>query len=80
MPNLEQEIRGMVAEIIEKNPEDVKINSQFVKDLGVDSMMALEILAALEKKYRIIIPEENLMKLKSLADTVKIVETFLNKK
>ena len=80
MPNLEQEIRGMVAEIIEKNPEDVKINSQFVKDLGVDSMMALEILAALEKKYRIIIPEENLMKLKSLADTVKLVETFLNKK
>ena len=79
MSNLEQEIRGMVAEIIERNPEEIINDADFVKDLGVDSMMALELLASLEKKYRIIIPEENLMKLKSLNHTINIVNSLIKR-
>ena len=80
MQNLEQDIRGIVAEIIEKDPKEITKDAEFVKDLGVDSMMALELLASLEKKYRIIIPEESLMKFKSLSETIKIVESFLKRK
>ena len=80
MQNLEQDIRGIVAEIIEKDPKEITKDAEFVKDLGVDSMMALELLASLEKKYRIIIPEESLMKFKSLSETIKLVESFLKRK
>ena len=80
MQNLEQDIRGIVAEIIEKDPKEITKDAEFVKDLGVDSMMALELLASLEKKYRIVIPEESLMKFKSLSETIKIVESFLKRK
>ena len=80
MTNLEQEIREIAAEIIEKKPDEIAKDADFVKDLGVDSMMALELLAALEKKYRIIIPEENLMKFKSLGQTVNLVNSFLKRK
>ncbi|NQU19326.1 acyl carrier protein [bacterium] len=80
MQNLEQDIRGLVAEIIEKDPKEITKDADFVKDLGVDSMMVLELLASLEKKYRIIIPEESLMKFKSLSETIKLVESFLKRK
>lgn len=78
--NVEQDIRGLVAEILESEPQEIGIDANFVKDLGMDSMMALELLAAVEKKYRIVIPEEMLPKFTSLRATVTIVEGILKKK
>lgn len=77
---VEEEIRELVAEILEEEPEDIKNEAHFVKDLGMDSMMALEILASIEKKYRIAIPEESLTKFTNLDETVKVVSEILQKK
>ncbi len=78
--NVENDIRNLVAEVLEVDPSSINGNASFVKDLGMDSMMALEILAGIEKKYRIAIPEDNLPKFTSLNQTVKIVEEILSKK
>ncbi|HQO58567.1 MAG TPA: acyl carrier protein [Candidatus Omnitrophota bacterium] len=78
--NVEQDIRKLVADILETEPEDIDGNARFVQDLGMDSMMALEILAGLEKKYRIVIPEDTLAKFVNLNATIKIVEELLGKK
>ena len=77
--NVEQDIRELVAEILESKPQEIGIDANFVKDMGMDSMMALELLAAVEKKYRIVIPEEVLPKFTSLRTTVSIVEGILKK-
>lgn len=78
--NVEQEIRAIVAEILEEETDVIKNDAHFVKDLGMDSMMALEILASIEKKYRIVIPEESLSKFVNLDETVKVVSEILNHK
>ena len=78
--NVEKDIRGLVAEILETDPGDVDGAANFVKDLGMDSMMALELLAGIEKKYRIVIPEDTLPKFTNLNQTIKIVKDILNKK
>ena len=78
--NIENEIRKLVAEILEVEPEEINPEAQFVKDLGMDSMMALEVLAGIEKMYRIVIPEEILPKFTSLNETVKIVKEILSKR
>ena len=78
--NVEQDIRDLVAEVLERDPGEINGSASFVKDLGMDSMMALEILAGIEKKYRIIIPEEMLPKFTSLDQTTAIVKGILNKK
>ena len=77
--DVEKDIRELVAEILETQPADLNSEAHFVKDLGMDSMMALEILAGIEKKYRIIIPEETLPKFTSLDKTVSIVKDILKK-
>ena len=76
---LENEIRSIIAEIVEIEPEKITPEANFVEDLGMDSMMALEILASIEKKYKLRIPEENLPKVTDLNKTVEIVTKFLNK-
>ena len=78
--NVEEDVRNLVAEILEVEPPEIDPKAHFVKDLGMDSMMALEILASLEKKYRIIIPEEALTKFTDLNKTVEIVKDILKKK
>jgi len=76
-PNVEEDVQNLVAEILEVEPQEIKSDAQFVKDLGMDSMMALEILASIEKKYRIVIPEESLLKFTDLKSTVAVVEEIL---
>jgi len=80
MQDLEGEIKVIIAEIIEKDPSEITPDAKFFEDLGVDSMMALEILAAIEKKYKITIPEEKLMQLTTLNQTVAVAREYLNNK
>jgi acyl carrier protein len=77
MPGVEEEIKGLVATIIEKDPAEINPDANFFKELGVDSMMALEILAAIEKKYKIAIPEEKLPQLTTLNQTIAVAKEFI---
>ena len=77
---LEDELRKLVAEIVEIDPERITPDASFVEDLGMDSMMALEILASVEKKYKLKIPEEYLTKVSTLSNLVEITNKFLGAK
>ena len=72
-------MKGLIAEIVEVEPEKITPEANFVEDLGMDSMMALEILASIEKKYKLRIPEENLTKITNFSKVVELVNRFLNK-
>jgi acyl carrier protein len=76
---LENELRSLIAEIIEIEPEKITSEANFVEDLGIDSMMALEILASTEKKYKVRIPEENLPKMTSLSKTADLLTKIMNR-
>lgn len=80
MEKIRDEILEIVSMIIDKEPNEIQPNAHLVEDLGADSMMALEILAALEKKYSIIIPEEKLGSLSTVNKIVSLVMEILEKK
>jgi len=74
---LEKELRDIISEITEVEPGKITLEAMFVEDLGMDSMMALEILAAIEKKYKIQIPEEKLAKLTNLKEGIELTNEYL---
>lgn len=80
MQNIDNEIRDIIAVIIEKEPAQIAPDALFFEDLGVDSMMALEILVAIEKKYKIKIPEEKLPELKTLNAVIAIAREYIAQK
>ena len=80
LKTIEKDLRELIAEILETEPESINSNATFVKDLGMDSMMALEILAGIEKKYKIVVPEDMLPKFTTLKTTVEIVEGLMMNK
>ena len=69
--NPTQEILEIVSTVLEKEPAEIPLDGHLIQDVGADSMMALEILAAMEKKYKIVIPED---KLKDMTTVNKIIE------
>lgn len=69
--NFEQEITKLVSEIIEVPVEKIAPEADFFKDLGVDSLKAIEIVAAFEKKYRVIVPENDIPKIRTLKQIVE---------
>ncbi len=78
---LEQEITAIVAEVTEIDENELweQRDKHFMDDLEIDSMLALEIVASIEKKYRIEIEEEELLDITSLNATIQLVQRVLDK-
>jgi acyl carrier protein len=74
---LENELREIVAQVIEADPGKITLSADFVEDLGMDSMMALEIMASIEKKYKIRVSEEKLAKLRNLREAIILTKEYL---
>ncbi|MFD8095741.1 acyl carrier protein [Streptomyces malaysiensis] len=60
------ELRGIVADILEVDATDVADDADFMADLEVDSLMALEVIVVLEKKYGVKFAEAELRQVVSL--------------
>jgi acyl carrier protein len=72
----ENEIREIVAEILETDINDIPDDADFIKDMGMDSLRALEILASLEKKFKITIPQEKLKDMNNMSNVIRITKEF----
>ena len=75
--NFDQEIRDLIAAIIEMPVDKIAPDANLVEDLGMDSMMALEILATLEKIFGIKISEEDLPKITTLRQTIELTRKYV---
>lgn len=74
MTNMKEELRALIAEIAEKDeiPDDVSF-----KDLGIDSMMGVEIVAAIERKYQVKIEDAELALVTTLNASMDLVQKKL---
>jgi acyl carrier protein len=69
------DIKEVVVEQLNVNPEEVKEESKFVEDLGADSLDVVELVMALEEKFNIEIPDEEAEKIATVGDVVRYIET-----
>ena len=75
--DLKEALRALVAEIAEK--DEVPDGASF-KDLGIDSMMGVEIVAAVERQYQIKIEDDELSGFKDLDGAYALVAKKLEAK
>ena len=77
MQCVDDEVRSLVAGILELEPSEMDADARLVQDLGMDSMMALEILASIEKKFRIKVPEEDLPKITTVNRAIELTKKYV---
>jgi acyl carrier protein len=71
---IKKEVKNLVSEITEIPAEELKDDARFTEDLSVDSMMALEIVASIEKKYKLVVPEDKIPGIRSLNNVYSLLE------
>ena len=71
---LREKLRAIVIEVAEI---DAVPDTTPFKDLGIDSMMAIEIIADVERAYKIKVPEGELAEITDLDSMVRLVASKL---
>ncbi|RZQ61096.1 acyl carrier protein [Amycolatopsis suaedae] len=61
-----EELRELVAEVLEVEPEELTDTGDFIDDYEADSLRAIEILARIDKRYKVEIPQAELPELRNL--------------
>jgi len=71
------EIKRLIANVTEREPEEISDSAHFMDELGVDSLMAMEVMIAVDKKFKIDIPEEEFNKATNVNESVAMVEKWI---
>jgi acyl carrier protein len=80
---IKEVVRGLITEIAEDMDVDTAVitdDAGFVEDMGLDSMALLEVLATMEKKFSVSIPESEFPNITSINKCVATVEKYLGAK
>ena len=72
-----EKIQAMLAEALNLPLEKVTADAKIVDDLGADSLDVVELLSQLEDEYGIIIPDEEVETLVTVADVAAVLEKLV---
>ncbi|TVL88956.1 acyl carrier protein [Streptomyces sp. LX-29] len=66
-------LRELVADALDVEVEEVTDEANYIEDLGVDSLMGLEIMVQLEKTFGIKINEEEFKQITNFGQTYELL-------
>lgn len=75
-----EDLRTLVAETLDLDVAEVTDTADFVNELDVDSLMALEVMVVLERRYSVKLDEKRLAEITSLDNAHRLLAEALDKK
>jgi len=78
--NIEQGIIEILADIAGVEPDEIKPETNFAQDLEIDSIKAIEITVAIEKKFKVSVRDEDVPNIMTMRQAVDLVEKLLKQK
>lgn len=74
--NVEETVKQIVVERLDRKPEEVTLEATFIEDLGADSLDVTELMLALEEEFHIEIDDE-VNQIRTVADAVEYIRSKL---
>lgn len=68
------EIKEILAEQLDVNPDTIEMSSDLSSDLGADSLDAIDIVMSIEDQYGIEVPDSVIENMKTVEDIVNFIE------
>lgn len=69
-----EELKEMICNYVEADPEKITLESKFVDDLGFNSFDFMSLLGEVEDKYGVHVNEEEILDLSTVGDAVNYIE------
>ena len=73
-----EKLQGIIAEVLNIEPEEVTMAATFVDDLGADSLDIFQIIMGIEEEFDIEIPNEAAEQMVTGGDAVEQIKNALN--
>ena len=70
------ELREIVADVLEVEPEEITETGLFSEEHEADSLQAIEVLARIEKTLRVAVPQTELPNMGSLDGVYRVVTQY----
>ncbi len=74
MSDIESQVKEIIVEQLDVKPEDVAEAKTFQDDLGADSLAIVELVLALEERFEVKIPDDEVDKIKTVGDAIAYVK------
>ena len=73
MSSVEERVKNIIVTQLGVKAEDVKNESNFIDDLGADSLDTVELVMALEEEFETEIPDEEAEKITSVQEAIDYI-------
>jgi acyl carrier protein len=75
--NVEKEVISIISDVSGFDVEEITPDTDLVKELEIDSIKAIEITVAIEKKFKISIRDEDVPKITTVRQAVELTQSLL---
>ena len=73
-----EKLQGIIAEVVNLEPDEITMAATFVDDLGADSLDVFQIIMGIEEEFDIEIPNETAEKIVTVGDAVEAIRNAMN--
>lgn len=73
MSDIESTVKDIVIDQLDAKPNEVTRDTSFVDDLQADSLAIVELVLALEEKFNVKIPDDEVDRIKTVGDAVDYI-------
>ncbi len=67
-------VKAITVEQLSVDPDEVKMESTFIDDLGADSLDIVELIMAFEEEFNAEIPDDVAEKIRTVKDAVELLD------
>lgn len=78
IPDIEARVKQILTQRLGIPPEEIRLDANLVEDLGMDSLDAVELAIATERHFNVGLSEEQVAKLKTVADILSLVQRLVD--
>jgi acyl carrier protein len=72
-------VKEIVSQQLDVDVAQIKPESQFIDDLGADSLAIVELVLAFEEQFEIDIPDEDTEKIRTVGDAISYISSRTKK-
>ncbi len=73
-----EKLKKVIAEVLNVDPDEIKLETTFMDDLGADSLDVFQIIMGIEEEFDIEIPPEKAETITTVEEAVNLIKSIVN--
>ena len=71
------QVKDVVRNVLKVDPSEISDDSNFIFDLGADSMQSVELVAGFEEEFDIEMDQDKALEIQTIEDAVNFISSYL---